>query len=104
MLKVKRYFWNLLLAIDQLLNTILGGDPDETISSRLAKLARKGNKVGIIGCSILDKFDEGHCERVIELDEALPSTNTVKIATNYLGKETTHEEINKELQRRRRDV
>lgn len=80
--------------IDQLFNTILGGDPDETISSRLAKLARKGNKVGVIGCAILDKIDKDHCEKVIELDEALPSTNKVKIATNYLGKEKTHEKNN----------
>lgn len=66
---MKTYFWNILISIDQLANTLLGGDPDETISSRLAKLNRKGNKVGVIGCKILDKFDKGHCERVIELDE-----------------------------------
>lgn len=66
---MKKYILNILISIDQLGNTIAGGDPDETISSRLAKLNRKGNKVGIIGCKILDKFDKGHCERVIELDE-----------------------------------
>lgn len=77
-MKIQTYFWNLLLAIDQLANTILGGDPDETISSRLAKLNRKGKKVGVIGCRILDVFDEGHCERVIELDEALYVDKTSK--------------------------
>lgn len=66
---MKHYVLNILVSLDQLGNTIFGGDPDETISSRLAKLNRKGNKVGVIGCKILDKFDKGHCERVIELDE-----------------------------------
>lgn len=32
-----KYIWNLLIAIDQLFNTILGGDPDETMSSRMGK-------------------------------------------------------------------
>jgi hypothetical protein len=66
---MKRYLFNILISVDQLANTVLGGYPDETISSRLAKLNRKGNKVGIIGCKVLDKFDKGHCDRVIELDE-----------------------------------
>lgn len=66
---MKHYILNLLVAIDQLGNAICGGDPDETISSRLAKLNRRGNKVGVVGCKILDKFEKGHCERVIERDE-----------------------------------
>ncbi|MDP4158147.1 MAG: hypothetical protein Q8911_00075 [Bacillota bacterium] len=32
-----KYFYNILIGIDQLCNTILGGDPDETISSRMGK-------------------------------------------------------------------
>lgn len=66
---MKRYLLNILVAVDQLGNALFNGDPDETISSRLAKLNRKGNKIGVVGCKILDKFDKGHCERVIELDE-----------------------------------
>lgn len=34
---MKKYFYNILIGIDQLVNAILGGDPDETISSRLGK-------------------------------------------------------------------
>lgn len=37
---VKRYIKNNLIALDQLANAILGGDPDETISSRLEKAHR----------------------------------------------------------------
>lgn len=66
---MKRYLFNILIALDQLGNALANGDPDETISSRLAKLNRKGNKVGVIGCKILDVFEKGHCEKHIELDE-----------------------------------
>jgi len=34
---IKQYLYNILLSLDQLLNTILGGDPDETCSSRVGK-------------------------------------------------------------------
>lgn len=38
---VKKYIYNILIGIDQLCNAILGGDPDETISSRLGKHVAK---------------------------------------------------------------
>jgi hypothetical protein len=68
---VKRYIWNLLISIDQLANSILGGDPDETISSRMGKRARQGDKFGIMLCRLLDIFDKGHCKKSIEKDEGL---------------------------------
>jgi len=34
---VKNYFFNLLVMLDQCVNTILGGYPDETISLRTAR-------------------------------------------------------------------
>jgi len=37
MKNIKRYIINLLLAVDQILNTLLLGHPDETISSRLGR-------------------------------------------------------------------
>ena len=33
-----KWLLNILISIDQLGNTLFGGDPDETISSRLGKL------------------------------------------------------------------
>lgn len=69
----KRYLWNLLLSLDQLLNTIMGGDPDETISSRAAKLSRKGERWACILCKILHKLDPDHCEKNIETDEGHPT-------------------------------
>jgi hypothetical protein len=68
---MKRYIWNFLIAIDQLANAILGGFPDETISSRMGKRARKGDKLGKIVCKFLNLFDKGHCEKSIEEDEGV---------------------------------
>ena len=31
---MKQYIWNLLISLDQFINTIIGGHPDETLSSR----------------------------------------------------------------------
>lgn len=72
----KNYFINTLIAIDQLGNAILGGDPDETISSRLGKLKLRNN--GSIPWSrpiskavdyFLDKIDPNHSIDAIEPDE-----------------------------------
>ena len=70
--KVKKWFWNVLIGIDQLANAILGGDPDETISSRLGKvIARKSetNNLAWLVCWVLDKIDPDHCRKSIEADE-----------------------------------
>lgn len=68
--KVKKYFWNLLIAVDQFANTILGGDPDETISSRMGKHVKEGKcKFCKLICLLLDKIDPGHCDSSIESDE-----------------------------------
>lgn len=64
-----KWAWNILVSLDQLVNTILGGDPDETVSSRAAKAAAAGRPWGCILCRLLDKLDPGHCARVVEMDE-----------------------------------
>lgn len=63
-----RYFINLLIGVDQFFNTLFGGAPDETISSRWGR-NRKKSTVADIGCKVLNTIDEGHCEDAIELDE-----------------------------------
>jgi len=61
---------SVLIAIDQLGNTLAMGDPDETISSRAGKCARKGgNRPCYWLCRMLHLLDKGHCERSIEADE-----------------------------------
>ena len=71
-----KYLLNILISIDQLGNVFVGGDPDETISSRLGKLKVKhGGKIPwrrpvakVIDAG-LDKIDPGHSVDAIEEDE-----------------------------------
>ena len=70
--KAKKWFWNILVGVDQLVNAILGGDPDETISSRLGKkIAKKADKNNFywVLCWLLSKIDPNHCSKSIEEDE-----------------------------------
>lgn len=68
--KVSRYIWNFLIALDQLANTLLGGDPDETMSSRMGKNIRAGKcTLCKVICLVLNKIDPNHCEKSIESDE-----------------------------------
>jgi len=64
---IVRYFWNLLIAVDQLANTILFGDPDETISSRAAKNQDRWywRRLG----RILNRIDKDHLAKSREDDE-----------------------------------
>lgn len=74
--KICKYFWNILISIDQLGNTILGGSPDETFSSRMGKWARDGrNDRGLrkyiweIANWVVEKFEKDHFKKSIEEDE-----------------------------------
>ncbi|MDR3474492.1 MAG: hypothetical protein P4M09_22815 [Devosia sp.] len=62
-----KYLLNVLIALDQLLNALTGGDPDETISSRCAK--RRTQPGWNILAAILEWIDPGHLDRVLEPDE-----------------------------------
>ena len=76
---VRHYIKNILIALDQLANTIIGGDPDETISSRTEK-AHRGDfgpiysKLSVIPRFIINlvfwPFDgRNHCQQSLEEDE-----------------------------------
>lgn len=64
-----RYIVNVLLALDQLLNAVLGGYPDETISSRAGKARLEQKRWACVLCKFLDIFDKDHCLDAIEADE-----------------------------------
>jgi hypothetical protein len=67
---MKGYIWNVLVSLDQLVNTLLLGDPDETISSRMGKYAARGRGwIPCQLCKLLDFFDKNHCSKNIEKDE-----------------------------------
>lgn len=65
---MKRYAWNILVAIDQLANALFGGDPDETLSSRCGKRVSKCRLCRWL-CQWLERIDPGHCQQSIEKDE-----------------------------------
>lgn len=73
-MKLKRYFWNILVSIDQLLNTILAGDPDMTISGRAGRAVNEGRcRLCKAFCKFVDWFDKDHCKKTAakEADEGL---------------------------------
>jgi hypothetical protein len=70
---VWKYVFNLLIAIDQLGNTLIGGYPDETISSRAGKGALRGSVFWTFAAAFIDilflPFERDHCRKAIEYDE-----------------------------------
>lgn len=66
---MKQYLWNVLISVDQLANTLCGGDPDETISSRTGKYVRRGRGwFPCHLCKLLNVLQKEHCIRSIEED------------------------------------
>jgi len=68
---MRQYLIHILVSIDQLLNTILGGHPDETLSSRCGKIVDQCVLCKML-CRFLDIFDKNHCTKHIEHDEGNP--------------------------------
>ena len=71
-----RYLMNILISIDQLGNSILCGDPDETVSSRIGRIKRKwGGRIPRwrvftrMADWTLERIDPGHSIDAIEDDE-----------------------------------
>ena len=60
---VGHYTMNVLIGVDQLGNTILAGAPDETISARAGRNAKK--KGWRVLAKALNKIDPGHVEDAI---------------------------------------
>jgi len=66
------YLFRVLVAIDQLANTLLGGRPDHTISGRVGYHALQGKtwaKAAERVINFLFFFDPDHCQKSIEWDE-----------------------------------
>jgi len=66
--KFCKWVWNILIALDQLANAILLGDPDETISSRAGKQQHERSWAKHL-CKFLNWLDTNHCKESIEHDE-----------------------------------
>lgn len=80
--RVSQYGMNILEGYDNFASAQTGGDPDESISSRLGKatLKKSGNLTFIAGkvdLVALELFgDEDHCVRSIERDEGVKQVTT----------------------------
>lgn len=68
--EMKKYVWNILIALDDLCNAILGGDPQETMSSRMGKHLAKHEKCPVCNflCKLLNYIQKDHCVKAIEPD------------------------------------
>jgi hypothetical protein len=66
---VKCYLVRQLIALDQAVNTLLDGEPDETLSSRLGRAEQKGSRFATEACEVLDVVEKDHCATSIEFDK-----------------------------------
>ena len=67
-----QYFYNLFLCFSQIINTLMGGDPDESFSSRVGKAVKRDCKFAIKYLApMLDWlfWEKDHAVKSIELDE-----------------------------------
>lgn len=65
-MKLKQYILNILIAFDQLINALILGQPDETISSR-AWRCQDVNSFWRVMHSLINKlffFQKDHCHKV----------------------------------------
>lgn len=59
------YIRRCLLALDMFGNTILGGQPGDSISHRAAVARDGGQTWGCVLCRLLDRFIPHHCDQSI---------------------------------------
>lgn len=62
--KLGSYIFQLLLAVDQLINALFGGMADETLSSRVYRAEKKNKKYGKFFRPIIDGiffWQDDHC-------------------------------------------
>ena len=71
---MKHYLWQLLIALDQLVNALFLGMADETMSARAYRNERSGKLLGRILRPLIDAFffvitlgqDRNHCKESFE--------------------------------------
>jgi hypothetical protein len=65
---VRQYFKNLGAAVSQLVNAVFGGDPDETLSSRVGK-RMEANRMPLWARLVAWVTGRDHLRQAIERDE-----------------------------------
>lgn len=76
-----KYLLNVLIAFDQLVNALIGGAPDETLSAAAWKGAQQGKLLPRLFCPLIDAlfypFQRDHCRKAYEAElrrEQLPES------------------------------
>ena len=59
---VRQIVLNTLLMMDHTLNTMLLGDPNETVSQRLGRAENAGNRIAWALCRALNIINTNHCQ------------------------------------------
>jgi len=54
------YLHRALVGLDQFMNVLTDGDPDETISARSARAEERGKEWGVVMCKFLNVFQKDH--------------------------------------------
>lgn len=71
-MKISQYFFNVAVGIDQLGNTIIGGAPDETISSRCYRHS-DDNRFAAVARKVIDFifsiWEENHCYEAFKSEQ-----------------------------------
>lgn len=65
---LKGYIKTVAIGFDQFINTLFGGDEDETLSSRMGKNIDTCKTCQFV-CWLLHLIDTNHCQKSIEYDE-----------------------------------
>lgn len=70
---MRQYLFNLAhLLLDQLPNTLLGGDPRMTLSGRMGRNIAQGRcRVCSFICRVLSLLDTDHCARAWRLEQTI---------------------------------
>lgn len=85
-MSISTYLMNLLIAADRFGNTVMGGDPDETISARSGRLRDKDPKTWGVLAELLDQIQKNHVQDAIQNDAARASfTLAVEKAAEHAG-------------------
>ena len=82
-------FVQIAIMKDETFNTSVGGNRNETLSSRSARAQLRGERWGCVLCKILDRIDKGHCQKSIEneflINSSISHTDPLTTQDSYIS-------------------
>lgn len=96
-LPFKGYIARQMIALDQMFNTAMNGDPDETYSSRMGRDKAQGGKLSSAVCDVLSVFEKDHCEISIEADaDGNPAAHHLSHVIHEMPASTARGQVDKQ--------